>query len=161
VVRVLRPCAAEPWRSSYLDALTKGSAGWELHPELEVEAGDWHIEKLRFSAFIHGSSNLEQQLRECAKDALLIAGAATNIGCESTARDAMMLNFATIVVADACVATDAVAQQATLADFQTIFGDVLSVDEVLAGVDQTIMVDRANLQLPRGATAAPHAAMLF
>lgn len=73
----------------------------------------------------------------------------------------MMLNFATIVVADACVATDAVAQQATLADFQTIFGDVLSVDEVLAGVDQTIMVDRANLQLPRGATAAPHAAMLF
>ena len=57
-----------------------------------------------------------------------------------------MLNFATIFISDACAASDEAAHQATLTNFQTIFGDVLSVDEVLAGIDQTVQVDSATLR---------------
>ena len=39
-------------------------------------------------------------MRERMLDTVLIAGTATNICCESTARDAMMLNFKTIMVTD-------------------------------------------------------------
>jgi ureidoacrylate peracid hydrolase len=138
---------SESMRESHLRSLAHDAEGWQLHPDLEVDPQDWRVEKLRFSPFIYGSSDLEPQLRERGIDTLLVAGAATNVACESTARDAMMLNFATILVSDALVATDAVAQQATLANFQTVLGDVLSVDEILAGVDKTVMVDRASLQI--------------
>jgi ureidoacrylate peracid hydrolase len=136
----------EFWRDAHFEKLARDSAGWQLHSGLDTHDEDWRVEKSRFSAFIPGSSDLEGRLRERGIDTLLIAGTATNVCCESTARDAMMLNFATIFVADACVATDDVAQQATLANFQTIFGDVLSVDEVLAGIDQTVQVDSATLR---------------
>lgn len=134
------------WRDEHLHKLSKGNPGWQLHDGLDVHEEDWQVEKSRFSAFIRDSSALEQRLRERNIDTLLIAGAATNVCCESTARDAMMLNFATIFISDACVGTDAASHLATLANFQTIFGDVLSVDEVLAGIDQTVQVDRATLR---------------
>jgi ureidoacrylate peracid hydrolase len=137
---------SEFWRDAHISSLAKGGAGWQLHSGLEVRDEDWQVDKSRFSAFIPGSSDLEVQLRERGIETLLIAGTATNVCCESTARDAMMLNFATIFVSDACIATDEAAQQATLANFQTIFGDVLSVDEVLAGIDQTVQVDGAMLR---------------
>ena len=41
-------------------------------------------------------------------DTLVIAGVATNICCESTARDAHMMNYRTVVVSDGCATrTDA------------------------------------------------------
>jgi ureidoacrylate peracid hydrolase len=134
------------WRDAHIDSLAKDSEGWQLAATLEVTDDDWRVEKSRFSAFISGSSDLEGRLRERGIETLLIAGAATNVCCESTARDAMMLNFATIIVSDACAAGDAAAHQATLTNFQTIFGDVLSVDEVAAGIDQTVQFDGATLR---------------
>ena len=137
---------SEYWRDAHMDSLVRNSEGWQLHAGLEINDEDWRVEKSRFSALIQGSSDLEQRLRGRNIDTLLIAGTATNVCCESTARDAMMLNYATIFVADACIGTDAAAHQATLANFLTIFGDVLSVDEILAGIDQTVQVDSARLR---------------
>lgn len=134
------------WRDAHMESLAKGAAGWKLHSGLDINDEDWQAEKSRFSAFVADSSDLESRLRERGIETLLIAGSATNVCCESTARDAMMLNFATIIISDACVATDDAAQQATLANFQTVFGDVLSVDDVLAGIDQTVQVDSATLR---------------
>lgn len=134
------------WRDAHLSKLARNTEGWQLHSALEVRDEDWQVDKSRFSAFIPGSSDLEARLRERDIDTLLIAGTATNVCCESTARDAMMLNFATILVSDALAATDDAAQQATLSNFQVIFGDVLSVDEVLAGIDQTVQVNYSTLK---------------
>lgn len=39
-----------------------------------------------------------------SSDTMLIAGTVTNVCCESTARDAMMLNFKTVMLADALAA---------------------------------------------------------
>src|SRR6266446_1394878 len=91
-----------------VEALTAGSKGHQLWDSLEVRAQDLIIEKNRFSAFIHGSSDLAEILRARGLDTILVTGTVTNVCCESTARDAMMLNFRTVMVSDGNAAlTDA------------------------------------------------------
>ena len=89
------------------EALTADSKGHELWAELDVRPEDHIVEKLRFSAFIQGSSNLAEFLRVRGLDTVLITGTVTNVCCKSTARDAMMLNFKTVMVTDGnAAATD-------------------------------------------------------
>src|SRR5712691_13484833 len=81
-------------------ALTADSKGHELWATLDVRPDDFIVEKNRFSSFIQGSSNLAEVLRSRGLDTILVTGTVTNVCCESTARDAMMLNFKTIMVSD-------------------------------------------------------------
>jgi ureidoacrylate peracid hydrolase len=71
-------------------------------------------------------------LRSLGIRTLLISGTKTNVCCESTARDAMMLDFDVVMVADACAALSDEEHRATLETMIQQFGDVLGVDEVLA-----------------------------
>jgi len=109
-------------------ALTADSKGHELWDALEVEAGDLMVEKNRFSAFIQGSSNLADVLRARSLDTLLITGTVTNVCCESTARDAMMLNLKTIMVTDGNAAVTDQDHNASLCAFYLTFGDIMSTD---------------------------------
>jgi ureidoacrylate peracid hydrolase len=109
-------------------ALTRGSKGYELWPELDVRAEDLTVEKNRYSAFIQGSSNLADVLRARDLDTLLITGTVTNVCCESTARDAMMLNFKTIMLTDGNAAVTDEDHNASLANFYLTFGDIMSTD---------------------------------
>jgi len=109
-------------------ALSRGSKGYELWPTLEVRDGDLTVEKNRYSAFIQGSSDLAEVLRSRGLDTLLITGTVTNVCCESTARDAMMLNFKTIMVTDGNAAVTDEDHNASLAGFYLIFGDIMSTD---------------------------------
>jgi len=128
---------------AHFNQLKRGCDEWQIWHELEQQEGDWHIEKNRFSAFIQGSSDLEQRLRRAGIKTLLITGTVTNVCCESTARDAMMLDFESIMISDGCAALDDDAHIATLCNFQSLFGDVLSVDEVLTSTDRTVQLRRA------------------
>jgi nicotinamidase-related amidase len=110
--------------------LSEGHQGYELWPELEVGPADAKIIKTRYSAFIQGASGLADLLRGRGIDTVVIAGTATNVCCESTARDAMMLDFKTIMLADANAAKDPGAHAATLANFIEYFGDVMTVGEL-------------------------------
>jgi ureidoacrylate peracid hydrolase len=109
-------------------ALTADSKGHELWPALEVRSEDLTIEKNRFSAFIQGSSNLADVLRSRGLDTLLITGTVTNVCCESTARDAMMLNFKTIMITDGNAANTDEEHNASLCAFYLTFGDIMSTD---------------------------------
>ena len=109
-------------------ALAGGSKGYELWPELEVKSQDAIVVKNRYSAFIQGSSNLEQVLRERGIDTVLITGTVTNVCCESTARDAMMRNFKTVMITDGNAAVTDDDHNASLAGFYLIFGDIMSTD---------------------------------
>jgi len=61
---------------------------------------------------------------------LLIAGTKTNVCCESTARDAYMLDYRVVMLSD-CTATSSDEEHAAaLNTFQLYFGDVMTVDEV-------------------------------
>ena len=109
-------------------ALARGSKGYDLWHELDVRAGDLTVEKNRYSAFIQGSSDLPEVLRARGLDTLLITGTVTNVCCESTARDAMMLNFKTVMVTDGNAAVTQDDHNASLIAFYLIFGDVMSTD---------------------------------
>ena len=113
-------------------ALTPGSKGHELWHALDVQPGDLVVEKDRFSAFIQGSSDLAERLRERGVDTVLITGTVTNVCCESTARDAMMLNFRTIMVTDGNAAMTDEEHNASLRAFYVTFGDIMSTDLLIS-----------------------------
>lgn len=110
------------------EALTRGGKGYELWPELDVRAEDITVEKNRYSAFIQGSSDLAGVLRARGLDTVLITGTVTNVCCESTARDAMMLNFKTVMITDGNAAVTDEDHNASLIGFYLIFGDIMSTD---------------------------------
>ncbi len=102
--------------------------------DLIVEDGDVTIIKNRYSAFAHGSSTLERVLRSRGIDTVLVGGTKTNVCCDSTARDAMMLDFKSIMVSDCCAASSDDEHLASLETFIQQFGDVMTSEEVMARV---------------------------
>jgi ureidoacrylate peracid hydrolase len=122
-------------RARRTDALTDGAFGAELWPGLDVQKGDVIVCKTRYSAFIQGSSDLEAQLRRRGITAVWIGGTTTNTCCESTARDAMLLNFRTTMVSDANADHTDAEHNATLIGFCINFGDVASTDDLIARLE--------------------------
>ena len=112
-------------------AMKHGQPGHELYADLQPAPVDLYMPKLRYSAFIQGSSNLHEELQKRNIDTVLVAGTATEVCCESTARDAMMLNYRTIMLSDGCAAFTPEAHAATLSNFMLYFGDVQCCDEVI------------------------------
>jgi ureidoacrylate peracid hydrolase len=119
-----------------IEALSRGSKGYELWAELEVKPEDLIVEKLRFSAFIQGSSNLAEVLRAHGLDTVLITGTVTSVCCESTARDAMMLNFKTIMVTDANAAATDEDHNGALIGFYLTFGDIMPTDMLISCLER-------------------------
>ena len=119
-----------------IEALTADSKGHELWPTLDVRPDDLIVEKNRFSAFIQGSSNLAEVLRDRGLDTILVTGTVTNVCCESTARDAMMLNFKTIMVTDGNAAVTDDDHNASLAAFYLTFGDIMSTELLVACLER-------------------------
>jgi len=97
---------------------------------------DHTVLKNRYSALIPGSSPLERLLRGRGIDTILIAGTKTNVCCESTARDAMMLDFKVVLVEDCCAALSDDEHRGALENIIQQFGDVMRADEVLGRLRQ-------------------------
>ena len=116
------------WGPRMTSAFTPGDYGHALYPSLEVRPGDLSVRKTRFSAFIQGSSDLDALLRGRGIDTVIVVGTATNVCCESTARDAMMLNYKVFFVSDANACRTDEEHNATLSTFLAIFGDVMDTD---------------------------------
>ena len=116
-------------RAKAAAALTAGSPMQTLWPELQVARGDLRVAKNRYSPFIGDSSNLRSLLN--GKDTLLIAGTKTNVCCECTARDAMMLDYKVVMLSDCTAALSDEEHRATLENMIQQFGDVLTADEAL------------------------------
>ncbi len=121
------PEGAEAHRVS----LTPGEWGHELCEELDVRDGDLRAWKDRHSAFVPGHGDLHSQLQERRIENLLVGGTVTNFCCETTARDAMMLDYRTVMVSDCNAARYPEDHSAGLTTFFQSFGDVYTVDEVL------------------------------
>ena len=118
--------------AAWTDALTPGNIGYALWPGLEVKPGDVTVEKKRYSAFISGSSNIEEELKKRGIDTLLVTGTATNVCCESTARDAQMLDYRVVMVSDGNSTRSDAEHNATLSNLFGMFADVMTTDEVIS-----------------------------
>jgi ureidoacrylate peracid hydrolase len=115
-----------------LAGLDEASEGFKLYPPLEPAPTDLRVKKLKYSAFIAGSSDLDAQLKSRGIDTLLITGTVTNVCCESTARDAMMLDYRVIMLSDGNASLTDEEHAASLNNFLIFFGDVMSTDEAAA-----------------------------
>jgi ureidoacrylate peracid hydrolase len=110
--------------------------------ELRTEERDLTVVKNRYSALISGSSSLERVLRSRSLDTVLIAGTKTNVCCESTARDAMMLDFRVVMVADCCAALSEEEHVGALENVIQQFGDVLTGTQVIERLDAGVGANR-------------------
>ncbi len=120
--------------ANHRDQLSEGAHGHELYAALDAKPSDLHVWKTRFSPFIAGSSSLDSMLRARQIRNLIVVGTATNMCCESAARDAMMLDYRVIMVSDACAARYDEDHVAGLTSFYQSFGDVRSTDDVIGQV---------------------------
>lgn len=118
-------------RARRVAAMSEGTKGHDLWPELDVRPEDEIVRKYRFSAFLPGTCDLAYRLRARGFDTVLITGTVTNVCCESSARDAMMMNFRTVMVTDANAALTLEEHRASLLSFYNIFGDVMDTDFII------------------------------
>lgn len=130
-------------RAKRIESMSEGSIGHQLHKDLDVRPEDEIVRKTRFSALIQGSSDLEQRLRARNIDTVIITGTVTNVCCESTARDAMMLNFRTIMVTDANAANTDEEHNSSLVNFYLTFGDIMSSEMLVEALERNAALRRA------------------
>jgi ureidoacrylate peracid hydrolase len=121
-----------PVKNGILDKDAESSA---LHPGLSVEPGDILLDKPRFGAFY--GTDLELILRSRGIDTVIISGVATNVCCETTAREAAMRDFHVFFLSDG-TATAGMGelsaeelQRATCTTLGFLFAQVLAVDEMI------------------------------
>ncbi|MBX9760336.1 MAG: cysteine hydrolase [Beijerinckiaceae bacterium] len=117
--------------ANHRDQLSPENKGHDFHAALDIHEGDPVVYKNRFSPFVAGASNLDELLRARGIDSLVVTGTATNMCCESAARDAMMLDYKVAMVSDANGARYPEDHLAGLTSFYQSFGDVRTTDEVI------------------------------
>ncbi len=116
---------------NHLTQLSPGNEGYEIYPDLDVRDEDRIVTKRRFSPFIVGASDLHGILQGLGIENLIVAGTATNMCSESTARDAMMLDYKVVMVEDANAARYDDDHLAGLTSFYQSFGDVRTTDQTI------------------------------
>ncbi|MDE0195051.1 MAG: cysteine hydrolase [bacterium] len=118
-------------REAAAAALSDDAPTSRFHPDMDIHDEDYIVFKNRYSCLIPGSSSLERLVRSLGCDTLLLAGTKTNICVESTARDAMMLDFRVVVLSDATAALTDEEHQASLNVLVQEFADILVTGEVV------------------------------
>jgi nicotinamidase-related amidase len=105
----------------------------EIVPELGPEPGDLVITKRQWGAFY--GTELDLQLRRRGIDTILLAGISTNVGVESTARDAYERGYEQVFVEDAMAARSPDEHAHTVRTVFARIGRVRSTADVLAALE--------------------------
>lgn len=111
--------------------------GHDMHafwPALDIRDTDLTCTKDRFSPFSPGASTLDAVLRRSGISGLIVAGTLTNVCCECTARDAMMLNYRVTMAEDANAARSDEEHLRGLATVAQLFADIASTDALVGAL---------------------------
>jgi biuret amidohydrolase len=120
--------------------LSSGTEAVSIDERYAIEPGDIYLEKPRFGAFT--GTDLELILRGKGIDTVIIGGIATNVCCETTAREANHREFKVVFLSDGTTSgeyadvgfgalTPAEVQKATLTIIAYAFGEVATCDDVV------------------------------
>jgi nicotinamidase-related amidase len=101
----------------------------ELVPELQPQPDDHRVTKLTWGAF-HGTS-LDKYLRDLGVTQIVLAGVATSIGVESTARSAYEHGYNVVLAIDAMTDLDAEAHRNSIERIFPKLGETATTAEVL------------------------------
>ena len=104
----------------------------EIVPELEAHADDIRIVKNSWGAF-YGTA-LHEKLKALGITEIVLAGIATSIGVESTARAAYDHGYNIVIVSDAIADRDVVAHDNSIERIFPRLGRVGTVKDVLAAI---------------------------
>jgi len=107
-----------------------GSREHDILDELKPEPSDFIVNKRSIGAF--ASTGIDHLLRSLGREQLYVTGISTNMCVETTAREAADRGYAVTLVEDACATTHADLHEATIRNFQRLFGRVLSTEQALA-----------------------------
>jgi len=101
----------------------EGTVGAEIYEGVKPTPEDILVKKFRYSGFY--GTQLENLLRALGRDTIAITGVATNVCCDSTARDGAMRDFKVVFLSDCNAAFSTEEQEATLKNFAKHFGVVM------------------------------------
>lgn len=121
----VRPITDSEWE------VVEGRKGVELYKELHIAKTDYMVKKIRYSAFIPGSSTLGPLLQGLSRDILLVCGILTHTCVFATVADAMMLGYRVFVVADLTASINAEWQKVTLHILDKYFSKVVTYRQVV------------------------------
>jgi nicotinamidase-related amidase len=108
-------------------------ANWlEQPPELPSRPGDLHILKRQWGAFY--GTELDLQLRRRGIKTIVLAGIATSVGVESTARNAWELGYDIVFAEDATSGPDAASHAHSFEKIFPRLGRVRQTAQVLAAL---------------------------
>jgi len=130
--------------------INKGSQSAALHQGLVVDPQDILLEKPRFGAF-HGT-DLELILRCRGIDTIIVTGIATNVCCETTAREAAVRDFRVFFLSDGTTTFDigdvsaAELKRATCATLGFLFAQVLTVDQMIRKLSVVTYIQQRGLE---------------
>jgi nicotinamidase-related amidase len=104
----------------------------EIVPEAGVQEGDVIVAKRQWGAFY--GTNLEQALDRRGVETIVIAGIATNMGVESTARAAFDAGYALVFAEDAMSTMSAEWHEFSVRNIFPRMGRVRSTEEIMAAL---------------------------
>ncbi|MFC1969587.1 cysteine hydrolase family protein [Chloroflexota bacterium] len=111
------------------DPLVEGDWQSEFYSVLP-ESGDIIITKHRYSAFI--DTSLELILRSNGIKSIIVAGVATNVCIESTARDGFMKDYYVVIPRDCTAASSQEVHESSLGNIAGYFGEIVVSGEIIA-----------------------------
>lgn len=126
-----------------IKVLIRGTPGVEIHGAIAPRLDELVIQKRGYSAFL--GTELEAWLRERGIDTVLISGVASNVGCDTLAREAFIRQFRVVFLSDGTLTSAHKApdgtqlsaeevQRVVLATMVRAFGRVASVEEAMAEI---------------------------
>ncbi len=118
----------DPWTN------IEGAPGAQFCDSVKPEPDEITIKKFRYSGFY--GTNLENVLRRLGRDVIAVTGVATNVCCDSTARDGAMRDFKVLFLSDCNACFSDEEQAATLENFDKHFGVVMDSAKFLEKLQQ-------------------------
>ncbi len=120
----IRPRTDSEWEA------IEGRKGAEFYKGINIGKGDYIVKKVRYSAFIPGSSRLEPLLRGLGRDSLIVCGVVTDICVMATAIDAMMLDLRVFLVGELTATLSEERQRVALKVLGRHFARVMTFEQV-------------------------------
>jgi nicotinamidase-related amidase len=130
-VVLINVAGGAPGRVEQSRARGEMPAGWsDLVPELDRQPGDHVVTKRTWGAFTN--TDLEQRLRQAGVTQVVIAGVATGVGVESTARHAHELGFNVALAVDAMTDLSAEAHDHSIQRVFPRLGETGTTEQIAA-----------------------------
>jgi nicotinamidase-related amidase len=114
--------------------LEAGSRWVEIDPRIAPEPGEAVLNKLFASAFF--GTPLSSLLAAAGCDSVIVTGASTSGCIRATVVDAIQHGYRPLVPREAVGDRNAAAHEANLYDIDTKYGDVVSVDDAVAHLEE-------------------------